>query len=133
MYDNRGNYRRSNNTPHIIQRDQRNIDRDDQKIQTPLQNNLVVDEEEGDEDLDPEIHCLGDTSSFLHLTQSTYKESLMDSHLNELRKGDKANDNPNIYNLRSKKKEGEFNFPEQPTREENPIKYVARINKEKET
>ena len=30
--DNIGNYKRPNNTPHIIQRDQRNRDRDDQKI-----------------------------------------------------------------------------------------------------
>jgi hypothetical protein len=56
--DNKGNYRRPNNTPQIIQRDQRSRYRDDQKIQTPLQNNLVVDEKEGDEDLDPKIHCL---------------------------------------------------------------------------
>jgi hypothetical protein len=66
--DNRGNYRRPNNTPQIIQRDQRSRDKDDQKIHTPLQNNIVVDEEEGDEDPDPEIHYLGDTSSFPHLT-----------------------------------------------------------------
>jgi len=65
--DKRVNYRRPNNTPHIIQRHQRNRDRDHLKIHTPLQNNLVVDEEEGDEYLDPKIHCLGDTSSFPHL------------------------------------------------------------------
>jgi hypothetical protein len=66
--DSRGNCRRPNNTPQIIQRDQRSRDRDDQKIHTPLQNNLVADGEEGDGYLDPEIHCLGDTSSFPHLT-----------------------------------------------------------------
>jgi hypothetical protein len=49
----------------------------------------------------------------------------MDSQLNELRKGDKANDNPNRYNLRSKKKEGKPNFPEQPTRAEKPSEDVA--------
>jgi hypothetical protein len=52
----------------MIQRDQRNKDRDDQKIQTPLQNNLVTDGDEEEEDIDPEIYCLGDTSSSLHLT-----------------------------------------------------------------
>jgi hypothetical protein len=57
----------------------------------------------------------------------------MDSQLNELRKGDKANDSPNRYNLRSKKKEGKLNFPEQPTRAENPVEDVASNNKEKET
>jgi hypothetical protein len=41
--DNRGNFRRPNNAPQIIQRDQTNRDRDDKKIQAPLQNNLVVD------------------------------------------------------------------------------------------
>ena len=66
--ENRGNFRRPNNTPHIIQKDQRNRDRDDQRIQAPLQNNLVVDEEGEEEDIDPEIHCLGDASSFSHLT-----------------------------------------------------------------
>jgi hypothetical protein len=55
----------------------------------------------------------------------------MDSQLNELRKGDKANDNPNRYNLRSKKKEGKPNFPEQPTRAEKPVEDVADDNKGK--
>jgi hypothetical protein len=71
-----------------------NRDRDDQKIQTPLQNNLVVDEEGEEEELDPEIHCLGDTSPFPHLTQSAYEESLMDNQINELSKGEKANSSP---------------------------------------
>jgi hypothetical protein len=69
--DNRGNFRRpNNNAPQIMPREPRSRDRDDQKIQTPLQNNLVVDEEGEEEELDPEIHCLGDTSPFPHLTQS---------------------------------------------------------------
>jgi hypothetical protein len=56
--DNRGNFRRpNNNVPQIMPREQRNRDRDDQRIQTPLQNNLV-DDEEGEEidELGPEIH-----------------------------------------------------------------------------
>jgi hypothetical protein len=77
--DNRGNFTRPNNAPRIIQRDQRNRDRDDQNIQTPLQNNLVTNEEGEEEEIDPEIHCLGDTSSSPHLTQSAYEASLMDS------------------------------------------------------
>jgi hypothetical protein len=64
-----------------------------------------MDDEGEDEDLDPEIHYLGDTYSFPHLTQSAYEESLMDNQLNELSKGDKASKRPNRYNLRSKKKE----------------------------
>jgi hypothetical protein len=41
-FGNQNNFRRQNNAPHILQRDQRNID--DQKVQTPLQNNLLDDE-----------------------------------------------------------------------------------------
>jgi hypothetical protein len=55
----------------------------------------------------------------------------MDNQLNELRKGDKANNNPNRYNLRSKNKEGNPDVPDQPTREENPAKVVADDNKGK--
>jgi hypothetical protein len=51
-----------------MKREPQNRDRDDQKIQTPLQNNLVIDEGGEEEDLDPEIHCLEDTSSSPHLT-----------------------------------------------------------------
>jgi hypothetical protein len=87
--DNRGNFRRQINTPQILPREPRNRDRDDQKIQTPLQNNLVADEEREEEELDPEIHCLGDTSPFPHLTQSAYEESLLDNQINELSKGEK--------------------------------------------
>jgi hypothetical protein len=89
--DNRGNFRRpNNNVPQIMPREQRNRDRDDQRIQTPLQNNLVTDEEREEEELDPEIHCIEDTSPFPHLTQSAYEESLMNSQINELSKGEKA-------------------------------------------
>jgi hypothetical protein len=49
--DNRGNFRRPNNTPQILPREPKNKDRDDQKIQTPLQNNLVVDEEREEEEI----------------------------------------------------------------------------------
>jgi hypothetical protein len=130
--DNRGNFRRTNNAPQILQRDQRNRERDDQKVQAPLQNNLVTDEEGEDEESDPTIHCLGDTSSSPHLTQSAYEESIMDNQLNELSKGEKSNENSNKYNLRSKKKEGKPNTSDQPTKTENSAKVVASSNKEKE-
>jgi hypothetical protein len=52
--DNRGNFRRhNNNAPHIMQREPWNRDKDDQKIQAPLQNNLVVDDGGEEEDIDP--------------------------------------------------------------------------------
>jgi beta-lactam-binding protein with PASTA domain len=44
--DNRGNFRNpNNNAPQIMPREQMDRDRNDQKIHTPLQNNLVADEE----------------------------------------------------------------------------------------
>jgi hypothetical protein len=49
----------------------------------------------------------------------------MDNQLNELKKGDRANDKPNRYNLRSKNKRGKADVPEQPTRDENPANDVA--------
>jgi hypothetical protein len=57
----------------------------------------------------------------------------MDSQLNELSKGDKAIDSPNRYNIRSKKKRGKPDVPEQPTRVENPTEDVASNNQEKKT
>jgi hypothetical protein len=86
--DNRFNFKRPNNhAPHIVPRDQRDRDKSDKKIQTPLQNNLVIDEEREGEETDPEIHCIGDITPFPHLTESTYEESLIKSQINELRKG----------------------------------------------
>ena len=101
--DNKGNYRRPNNAPQIFPRDPRNKERDDQRVQAPLQNNLVEDEEEEEVEVDPKIHYLGDTSPSPHLTQSSYEQSLMDIQINELIKGEKAKENPGRYNLRYKK------------------------------
>ena len=51
---------------------------------------MVSYEEEEEVEVDPEIHYLGDTSPYPHLTQSSYEKSLMDIQINELRKGEKA-------------------------------------------
>jgi len=118
--------------PQVLQRDPRNRDRDDQKVQAPLQNNLVSNEEGEDEETDPKIHCLGESSSSPHVTQSLYEESLMDSQLNELSKGEKINDNPNRYNLRSKKKEGKNDTFDQRTKTKISAKPMAAGNKEKD-
>jgi hypothetical protein len=100
-----------------MQRHQRGKDREDQKIQAPLQNNFVANEEEGEIDgLDPEVHCFKETPPFPHLTQSAYEESLMDSQLNELSKGDKASSSQSRCSLRSKKMIGAPDVPEQFTR-----------------
>jgi ribonuclease HI len=56
----------------------------------------------------------------------------MDIQLHDLSKGEMTSGNPNRYNLRSKKKEGNPNIFYQPTRIENLAKGVAASNKEKE-
>jgi hypothetical protein len=128
--DNRGNFRRpNNNSPKIMTREQRDRDRNDQKIQTPLKNNLVINEETKEEDLDPEIYCLGDTSPFPHLTQSAYEESLMNSQINELSKGEKENGGPSKYNLWYKKKEGKSDIHDQRSKAEKPTKDATNNNK----
>lgn len=127
---NRGNFRRQNNSPQTLQRDQRN--RDDQKVQNPLQNKMVDDEEGEYEGEDREIHYLGDTSTSPHLTQSSYEEYLMNNQLNELSKGEKTKENQNKYNLRSKQKEGKPSTSNQPKKSENYAKTVTAISKENE-
>jgi hypothetical protein len=131
--DNRGNFRRPNNAPQILPRDPRNRERDDQRVQAPFQNNLVVDEEEEEVEVDPEIHCLGDTSPSPHLTQSSYEKSLMDIQINELSKGEKAKENTNRYNLRSKKNEEKTDAPNQPAQKEDSAKAVPVSSKEKDS
>jgi hypothetical protein len=132
--DNKGFRRPSNNVPQALPREQRSKDRDDKRIQTPLPNNLVS-HEEGEEinELDPKIHCIEDTSPFPHLTQSAYEESLMNIQVNELGKGEKANNTPNRYHLRSKKKEGNFDSHDQPLIAERPAKPAKITTKEKKT
>jgi hypothetical protein len=110
----KGGLRRPNNiSPLTMQRDQRGRDREDQKIQAPLQNNFLADEEEGETNgIDLEIHRFREIPPFPHLTQSKYDKSLMDSKLNELSKGDRASNSQSRYNLRSKKKIGAPDVPE---------------------
>jgi hypothetical protein len=133
--DNKGSKRPNNNVPQVMPREQRNIDRDDQRIQALPQNYLVADEEgEEIDELGPEIHCIEDTSPFPHLTQSAYEESLTNSKINELSKEGKAKDiNPNRYSLRSKKNEGKSNILDQPLISERPAKPATNTSKEKKT
>jgi hypothetical protein len=124
--ENKGGFRRPNNitSPTVLR--ERGRDREDQKIQAPFQNNFVAEGEEGEtDDLDPEIHCFRDTPHFPHLTQSTYEESLMDSQLNELSKGDKTSGTQGRYDLRSKKKTVAPDVPEQSARTEKPVNQAA--------
>jgi hypothetical protein len=67
------------------------------------------------------------------MTQSTYEESLMDIQLNELSKGNKANNNPNRYNLRSKDKDGKYDIRDQPPRADKPTKDAKNNSRENKT
>jgi hypothetical protein len=128
---NRGGFRRPNNAPQTLTRDPRKRERDDQKIQTPLQNNLLDDKEGEYEEDDHEIPCLGDTPPSPHLTQSTYGKSLMDNKINELSKGEKEKENPSRYDMRSKKKGENTNASDQPIKIEKSAKAMIVRNKEK--
>jgi hypothetical protein len=121
-----GGFRRPNNIASPTVQRERGRDREDQKIQAPFQNNFVAEGEEGEtKELDLEIHCFGDTPPFPHLTQSAYEESLMDSQLNELSKGDKTSGRQGRYDLRSQKKTIAPEVPERSTRTEKPTNEVA--------
>jgi hypothetical protein len=85
------------------------------------------------DELDPEIHCIEDTSPFPHLTQSAYEESLINTQINELSRGEKSSNTPNRYNLKSRKKEGNFDRQDQPLIEERPTKAATTITKGKKT
>jgi hypothetical protein len=132
--ENKGGFRRPNNIASPTVQRERGRDREDQKIQAPFQNNFVAEGEEGETDeLDPEIHYFGDTPPFPHLTQSAYEDSLMDSQLNELSKGDKASGNQGRYDLRSKKKTVTPEVPERSTRIEKPANEIVDSNRGKKT
>jgi hypothetical protein len=132
--DNRGFRRPANNVPQVFPREQRGRDRDDQRVQTPLQNNLV-DHEERDEidEFGPEIHCIEETPPFPHLTQSAYEKSLMNIQIHELGKGERAGHTPGRYNLRSRRKEGDFDSSDPPLIADRPTKVAAATAKEKKT
>jgi uncharacterized small protein (DUF1192 family) len=130
--ENKGGFRRPNNIAPPTMHREKGRDRDDQRIQAPFQNNFVADEEEGETDEpEPKIHCLEVTPPFPHLTQSAYEESLMNSQLNELSKGDKASGGRGRYNLRSDKKTAAPDVPEQSTRTEKPANEVADAHRGK--
>jgi hypothetical protein len=57
----------------------------------------------------------------------------MDDQINELSKGEKSNSSPNKYNLRYKKKEGNSDILDQPSKEEKPAIYATKSSKENKT
>jgi ribonuclease HI len=130
--DNRGFRRPANNMPQVFPREQRGKDREDQRVQTPLQNNLVDHEEREEiDEFGPEIHCIEETPPFPHLTQSAYEESLMSAQIHELGKEQRAGHTSNRYNLRSRRKEGDFDSPDQPLIAERPTRSAAAATKDK--
>jgi hypothetical protein len=130
--ENKGDFRRPNYIAPPTMHREKGRDRDDQRIQASFQNNFVNDEEEGEtEEPEPKIHCLEVTPPFPHLTQSTYKESLMDGQLNELSKGDKASGGRGKYNLRFDKRIAVHDVPEQSTRTEKYSNKVADTHRGK--
>jgi ribonuclease HI len=130
--DNRGFRRPTNNMPQVFPREQRGKDREDQRVQTPLQNNLVDHEEREEiDEFGPEIHCIEETPPFPHLTQSAYEESLMSAQIHELGKEQRAGHTSNRYNLRSRRKEGDFDSPDQPLIAERPTRSAAAATKDK--
>jgi hypothetical protein len=119
--ENRGGFRRPTNFSPPTMHREKERDRDDQRIQAPFQNNFVVDEQERETGKpEPKIHSLEVTSPFPHLTQSAYEESLLNSQLNELSKGDKASGGRGRYNLGSDKRVAVPDVPEQSSRVEKP-------------
>jgi hypothetical protein len=132
--DNRGFRRPANNMPQVFPREQRGKDREDQRVQTPLQNNLVDHEEREEiDEFGPEIHCIEEAPPFPHLTQSAYEESLMSAQIHELGKEERAGHTSNRYNLRSRRKEGDFDSSDQPLIADRPTKTAAATAKEKKT
>jgi ribonuclease HI len=132
--DNRGFRRPANNMPRVFPREQRGKDREDQRVQAPLQNNLVDHEEREEiDEFGPEIHCIEEAPPFPHLTQSAYEESLMSAQIHELGKEQRAGHTSNRYNLRSRRKEGDFDSSDQPLIADRPTKTAAATTKEKKT
>jgi hypothetical protein len=132
--DNRGFRRPANNMPQVFSREQRGKDREDQRVQAPLQNNLVDHEEREEiDEFGPEIHYITEAPPFPHLTQSTYEESLMSAQIHELWKEQRAGRTSNRYNLISRRKEGDLDSSYQPLIAENPTKTTTATTKEKKT
>jgi len=129
--ENKGGFRRPNNFAPPNMHKEKERGRDDQRIQAPFQNNLVADEVEVEaEDPEPKIHSVEVAPPFPHLTKSAYEESLMDSQLNELSKGDKAGGGRGRHNLRSDKRAAP-EVPESSTRAQKPADEVPDNHKGK--
>jgi hypothetical protein len=135
-------YRRNNPQTQILQRDRNS--NEDQRIRVPLQN-VVMDEEhvEEQEEVEGDIHCVGDETGTSYLTQQDYEQSLMTEEAEEDLLGDGifTAEDKNRYNLRSKSKAAQADASASPVETTAPVKQKdhssedqpAKSSKEKET
>ena len=79
----------------------------------------------------PSPNCYNVSPPSLPLTQSAYEESLINFQIHELGQGEKAGHTSNRYNLRSRKKEGDFDSQDQPLIVDRPTKDATTTTKEK--
>jgi hypothetical protein len=116
-------YRRNNPQTQILQRD-RNPN-EDQRIRVPLQN-VVMDEENVDEqeELEGDIHCVGDETGTSYLTQQDYKQSLVTEEAEDGLLGDGifTAEDKSRYNLRSKSKAAPTEASASPVETTTPVK-----------
>ena len=93
-------YRRNNPQTQILQRDRNS--NEDQRIRVPLQN-VVMDEEhvKEQEEVEGDIHCVGDETGTSYLTQQDYEQSLMTEEAKDDLLGDGifTAEDKNRYNL----------------------------------
>jgi hypothetical protein len=116
-------YRRNNQQTQILQRDRNSNEY--QRIRVPLQN-VVMDEEhvEEQEEVEGDIHCVGDETGTSYLTQQDYEQSLMTEEAKDDLLGDGIflAEDKNRYNLRSKSKVDQADASASPTETTVPVK-----------
>jgi ribonuclease HI len=116
-------YRRNNPQTQILQRDRNS--NEDQRIRVPLQN-VVMDEEhvEEQEEVEGDIHCVGDETGTSYLTQQDYEQSLITEQAEDDLLGDGifTAEDKNRYNLRSKSKTAQADAPAAPVETAAPVK-----------
>jgi ribonuclease HI len=124
-------YRRNNPQTQILQRD-RNPN-EDQRIRVPLQN-VVMDEENVDEqeEVEGDIHCVGDEIGTSYLTQQDYEQSLMTEETEDDLLGDGifTAEDKSRYNLHSKSKYAQTDASASPAETATPVKQKNHTSKD---
>jgi ribonuclease HI len=116
-------FRRNNPQTQILQRGRNS--NEDQRIRVPLQN-VVMDEEqvEEQEEVEGDIHCVGDETGTSYLTQQDYEQSLMTGEAEEDLLGDGifTAEDKGRYNLRSKSKAAQADASASPAETAAPVR-----------